>query len=91
MTETARREGLHAANTFGTDRGFVDEVYITGAEASNRRLFALDSVNRDLYQLSGTVGSAPGGTGGMPFDSWENAALLYPGETSHVALLLLRG
>jgi len=78
----------YAADTFGTDRGFVDEVYITGEEASNGRLFVLDSANRDLYQLSGTVGSAPGGSGGMPFDNWENAALLDTGETGHVALLL---
>jgi hypothetical protein len=78
----------YAADTFGTDRGFVDEVYITGEEVSSGKLFALDSANRDLYQLSGTVGSAPGGTGGMPFDNWENAALLDTGETSHVALLL---
>jgi hypothetical protein len=78
----------YAPDTFGTDRGFVDEVYITGEEFSTDRLFAIDSANRDLYQLSGTVGSAPGGTGGMPFDSWENAALLDTGETSHIALLL---
>ena len=78
----------YAPNTFGTDRGFVDEVYVTGEEFATDRLFALDSLNRDFYLLSGVVGSAPGGTGGMPFDSWENAALLDTGETSHVALLL---
>jgi hypothetical protein len=78
----------YAAHTFGTDRGFVDEVYVTGEEVGGGRLFALDSANRDLYQLSGTVGSASGGSGGMPFDSWENAALLDTGETGHVALLL---
>ena len=78
----------YAADTFGTDRGFVDEVYITGEEMANGRLFAIDSVARDFYQLSGAVGNAPGGTGGMPFDSWENAALLDTGETGHVALLL---
>ena len=33
-------------------------------------------------------GSASGGVGGMPFDSWENAALLDTGETNHVAVLL---
>jgi hypothetical protein len=78
----------YAPDTFGTYRGFVDEVYITGEEFGNDRLFAIDSTNRDFYQLSGTVGSAPGGTGGMPFDSFENAALLDTGETGHVALLL---
>jgi len=75
-------------NTFGLKRGFVDEIYITGEEGGTNRLFAIDSVERDFYQLSGVSGFAPGGLGGMPFDSYENAALLDTGETSHVALLL---
>lgn len=79
---------LHKADTFGTGRGFVDNIYITGEEGSTNRLFALDVANRDLYQLSGVVGSASGGIGGMPYDPWENAALLDTGETNHVALLL---
>jgi cysteine-rich repeat protein len=78
----------YAANTFGIDRGFVDEIYITGEEFATDRLFAIDSANRDFYLLSGTAGSAPGGVGGIPFDSFENVALLDTGETSHVALLL---
>jgi len=78
----------YAPDTFGVDRGFVDEVYIAGEEFGSDRLFVIDSVDRDFYQLSGTIGSAPGGIGGMPFDSWENAALVDTGETSHVALLL---
>lgn len=78
----------YAPDTFGSGRGFADEMYVTGEEEVAGRLFAMDSVNLDLYQLSGTVGSAPGGTGGMPFDSWENGALLDTGETGHVALLL---
>ena len=79
-------------NTFGPGRGFVDNVYITGEESfgdfSHSRLFALDLDNRDFYQLSSVTGSASGGIGGMPRDSWENAALLDTGETDHVALLL---
>jgi hypothetical protein len=78
----------YAHDTFGPGRGFVDPLYVTGEEVIDGRLFALDSVNRDLYQLSGTVGSAAGGIGGMSFDSWENAALIDTGETGHVALLL---
>ncbi len=78
----------YAPNTFGLDRGFVDQIYIAGEEISGGRLFALDSVNRDFYQLSGTTGSAPGGIGGMPYDSWENAALVDTGETNFVAILL---
>jgi len=77
-------------NTFGQGRGFVDKVYITGEEVFNTsgRLFALDLDNRDFYQLSGVAGNASGGIGGMPSDSWENAALVDTGETDHVALLL---
>lgn len=80
----------YSANTFGPGRGFGDEIYITGEEDFNTsgRLIALDLANRDFYQLSGVSGSASGGIGGMPFDSWENAALLDTGETDHVALLL---
>ena len=73
---------------FGPGRGFVDDIYITGEEGGTNRLFALDLANRDFYRLSGVAGSASGGVGGMPFDSWENAALLDTGETNHVALLL---
>jgi len=78
-------------DTFGVDRGFVDHLYITGEEGSTNRLFVLESATRDFYQLSGVVGNASvnlGGIGGMPFDSWENAALLDTGETQHVALVL---
>ncbi|MBA3484004.1 MAG: hypothetical protein H0T51_19545 [Pirellulales bacterium] len=73
---------------FGPDRGFVDNIYITGEEGGTNRLFALDLANRDFYRLSGVAGAASGGLGGMPFDAWENAALLDTGETNHVALLL---
>ena len=80
----------YLANTFGPDRGFVDGIYINGEEQGLPfgRLFALDLANRDFYQVSGNAGSAPGGTGGMPFDSLENAALVDTGETDHVALLM---
>lgn len=78
----------YAPNTFGKGRGFVDSIYITGEEGSTNRLFALDLVGRDFYRVSGVAGSAPGGVGGMPLDSFENAALLDTGETEHVALLL---
>lgn len=78
----------YQSNTFGTDRGFVDDVFITGEEGGTQRLFALDLDNRDFYQVSGVAGDATGGLGGMPFDSFENAALLDTGETDHVALML---
>ncbi len=67
----------------------MDNIYITGEEfTTTNRLFAIDLANRDFYRLSGVAGSASGGIGGMPFDSFENAALLDTGETNHVALLL---
>ena len=78
----------YVPNTFGTNHGFVDNVYMTGEESANGRLFAIDLANRDFFQVSGVSGSAPGGNGGMPTDNWENAALLDTGETNHVAILL---
>ncbi len=79
----------YVPDTFGPGRGFVDNLYLTGEEFSTtNRLFAIDLANRDFYQLSGVTGSAAGGVGGMPFDSYENVALIDTGETSHVALLL---
>jgi hypothetical protein len=79
----------YAPNAFGTDRGFVDQCYITGEEQTEGALFVIDSVQRDFYQLSGAVGTdSTGGNGGMPYDAWENAALVNTGETENVALLL---
>lgn len=78
----------YVPDTFGAGRGFVDDIYITGEEFGSDRLFALDLADRDFYQLSGFTGNGGDGIGGMPFDSWENAALLDTGETDHVALLL---
>ena len=78
----------YAPQTFGANRGFVDDIYITGEEVTGGRLFAIDLANRDSYQLSGAIGDDGAGLGGMPFDAWENAALLDTGETDHVALLL---
>jgi hypothetical protein len=78
----------YSANTFGPGRGFVDEIYITGEEVSRGRLFAIDLANRDFYQVTGVAGNSGGGNGGMPFDSWENAALIDTGEENHVAIVL---
>ncbi len=80
-------------NTFGTGRGFVDEIYITGEESGTTGiLFALDINNADLYTTSGYTGYDGRGVdennSGMPTDSWENAALVDTGETDHVALIL---
>ena len=61
---------------------------MTGEEVAGGRLFALDLLNRDLYQVSGVAGATSGGISGMPADAWENAALLDTGESNHVAILL---
>jgi len=78
----------YVANLFGPGRGFADELYVTGEEVSGGILLAVDLANRDFYRLSGVSGSAGAGIGGMPFDAWENAALIDTGETNHIALLL---
>ncbi len=82
----------YVPNTFGPNRGFVDHIYMTGEEtfgdSTRDRLFALDKTNREFYQVSDVAGSAPGGIGGMPRDSWENVALVDTGETDHIAILL---
>ena len=81
---------FHPANTFGVNRGFVDNIYMNGEEATGGRMFALDVASRDYYRLgSATVGANPdGGLAGMPPGPWENAALIDTGESNHIALLL---
>ena len=97
----------YSPNTFGPNRGFVDQLYVTGEECSNGRLFVLDSNNRDLYQLSNVTGSSilersmvvnetsddddvesTDDRGGIPFNPFENAALIDTNETNYIALLL---
>ena len=82
----------YGPNTFRiTGEGFQNQIYITGEERHDGRLLAIDSGTRTMYQLSGRTGDASGiqgGIGGMPFDSFENVALIRTFETNHVALLL---
>jgi len=67
----------YLANSFGPGRGFVDQIYMTGEEETGGLFYALDSANRDLWRVQST------GTG-----SWENAALVDTGNTTHVAMVL---
>jgi len=69
----------YLANSFGANRGFVDEMYITGEEVFNSsgKFYALDSATETLWE-------APDLGGG----SWENAALVDTGNTTHTALIL---
>jgi hypothetical protein len=78
----------YVPDTFGPGRGFADPLYITGEEISRGRLFVLELESSRLYMLTGVTGSASQTNGGMPMDSWENAALIDTGETNHIALLL---
>jgi len=66
-------------NSFGDGRGFVDQMYITGEEVFNStgQFYALDPVTETLWH-------APDLGGG----SWENAALVDTGNTTHTALFL---
>ena len=69
----------YAPGSFSDDRGFADQVFITGEEVFNNtgRFFALDPTTRTLWE-------APDLGGG----SWENAALVDTGNTTHTALYL---
>jgi endonuclease I len=71
-------------NLFGAGRGLVDRIYLTGEETSTAfghphggTFWALDTSNGDLWALPDL------GRG-----SWENAALVDTGTTTHVAFLL---
>jgi hypothetical protein len=66
-------------NEFGPGRGFVDPLYLTGEETftSGGEFFALDPTTRTLWEVP-DVGTA----------SWENAALVDTGNTTHVALMM---
>lgn len=67
----------HSANSFGAGRGFVDPLYLTGEEVGGGLFYALDSANNQLWE-------APD----LGLGSWENAALVDTGDTTHVALYL---
>jgi endonuclease I len=75
---------LYEPESFGTGRGLMDRVYLTGEETSTAfghphggTYWALDTSNGDFWALPDF------GRG-----SWENAALVDTGTTTHVAFLL---
>ena len=67
----------YLANSFGANRGFADEIYITGEEVGGGRFYALDPVARALWEIPEF------GRG-----RWENAALIDTGNTTHIAMVL---
>lgn len=85
----------YSPDSFGfSGEGFRDQIYVVGEErrdAPYGRLFAIDSNNRKMYQVSGRTGDASGlqgGIGGMMWDSFENIALIRTFEKDHVAFLM---
>jgi endonuclease I len=75
---------LFEPNLWGAGRGLVDRTYIMGEETSTAfghphggTMWALDTSNGDLWALPD-----------MGRGSWENAALVDTGTTTHVAFLL---
>jgi endonuclease I len=75
---------LYEPQSFGSGRGLVDRIYLTGEETSTSfghphggTYWALDTSNGDFWALPDF------GRG-----SWENAALVDTGTTTHVAFLL---
>jgi len=70
----------YRANAFGVDRGFVNQIYITGEESlhdSTGQLMALDPVTRTFWDVP-DAGRA----------SYENAAQVDTGNTTHTAMLM---
>jgi endonuclease I len=75
---------LFEPNLWGAGRGLADRIYITGEETSTAfghphggTYWALDTSNGDFWALPD-----------MGRGSWENAALVDTGTTTHVAFLL---
>ncbi len=75
---------LYEPQSFGAGRGLVDRIYLTGEETATSfghphggTYWALDTSNGDFWALPDL------GRG-----SWENAALVDTGTTTHVAFLL---
>lgn len=67
----------YSAHSFGVNRGFVDDLYLTGEEVDDGRFYALGQNTRQLWEIPDFL-AAP----------WENGALIDTGNTTHVALLL---
>ncbi len=71
---------LVEANSFGTNRGFANRIYLTGEEVfggGGGAFYALDTANSDLYQVNAF------GKG-----TWESATAIDTGSTNTVAVLL---
>ena len=71
---------LVEANSFGTNRGFADRIFLTGEEVfggGGGAFYALDTANSDLYEVKAF------GKG-----TWESATAIDTGSTNTAAVLL---
>ena len=66
------------ANQFGAGNGFADSIYLTGEEADEGLLYALDTKTEVIYALAG-LGRA----------GWETAVQVDTGSTKTVGILLM--
>jgi hypothetical protein len=62
---------------FGSGRGFVDAMYLTGEEVAGGKFYATDQATRTMWEVPS-----------LGLGSWENAAQVDTGNTTHVALVL---
>jgi hypothetical protein len=66
------------ANQFGAGNGFADSIFLTGEEADEGLLYALDTKTEVIYALAG-LGRA----------GWETAVQVDTGSTKTVGILLM--
>ena len=67
----------YLAEAFGPGRGLVDRMYLTGEEVSGGKFYATDQATRTMWEVPS-----------LGLGSWENAAQVDTGDTTHVALVL---
>ena len=67
----------HPAYAFGGNRGFADDLYLTGEEVSGGKFYALDERTRTLWEATD-----------LGLGQWENAALVDTHNTTHIALVM---
>jgi hypothetical protein len=67
----------YVPQAFGPGRGLLDYMYITGEEVTGGKFYAIDQATRSMWEVPAL---GPG--------SWENAAQVDTGNTTHVAMVL---
>ena len=67
----------YVPEAFGPERGLVDYMYITGEEVTGGKFYATDLVTHTMWEVPA-----------LGLGSWENAAQVDTGNTTHVAMLL---